>query len=319
MCSFDIELRMAPRRVPGANTSTIDKFLTWTAKMDNTLIDAFMHELEIGNKVKRTFTYTAYDNISQYLSTVFGFKVDKEKVKNRWKTLKKKFSEMYDIFESGTSGFSWNSSTCKWEAEDQVWNQLIEVKPKAALWRNMPLPNYEKMLALYGNDRAYGDDGETPSPSNMKKRQHPNLQELADTVNVVGQLVSQNEVTFENFAVNLENFPHDDHSLGENSESSKRAKNSAATKVPLQLSQIAEKMDVIAALLREGIQVFRERYAPQISGEETLRLIRGCGCDERKILDIYCFLMNDATKLRTVIQCPLLLRKQVIMKMVFGS
>ncbi|KAI9126598.1 hypothetical protein K1719_002194 [Acacia pycnantha] len=75
---------------------------------------------------------------------------------------------MYDIFEGGTSGFSWNSSTCKWEAEDQVWNQLIEVKPKATLWRNTPLPNYEKMLTLHGNDRAFGDDGE--SPSNMKKR-----------------------------------------------------------------------------------------------------------------------------------------------------
>lgn len=184
------------------------------------------------------------------------------------------------------------------------------------------MPNYEKMLILYGNGRANNeDDGKTPL--NRNKRQLSNLQELGDTCNVVDQLCSQNEETFENFTVNVGDFPLDDHSIGANSKSCKRAKNEATSneepsQLSSQLSQIAEKLDVIAAVLREGNQVFRERYAPQISGEETLRLIRDCGCDEKKILDIYCFLMNDVTKLRTVIQCPPLLRKKVIMKMVFG-
>ena len=83
--------------------------------MDDALIDVFMHELDIGNKVNGTFTPTAYDNITQYLSALFGFKVEKEKVKNRWKTLKRNFSEIYDIFKGGMSGFSWNSSTNRWE------------------------------------------------------------------------------------------------------------------------------------------------------------------------------------------------------------
>lgn len=96
--------------------------------MDDVLVDAFMHELEIGNKVKKSFTTTAYDNISRHLSAVFGVKVDKGKLKNRWKTLKRNFLEMHEIFESSRSGFTWDSSTKRWEAEDQVWAQVIEVR-----------------------------------------------------------------------------------------------------------------------------------------------------------------------------------------------
>ncbi|KAI9111187.1 hypothetical protein K1719_017798 [Acacia pycnantha] len=44
-------------------------------------------------------------------------------------------------------------------------------------------------------------------------------------------------------------------------------------KEPSQISQIIEKMDVIAAVLSEANQLFRERYVPQISGKETLKLI----------------------------------------------
>ncbi|KAI9119128.1 hypothetical protein K1719_009803 [Acacia pycnantha] len=131
---------MAPKKTPDANA---EKSLIWSSKMDDALIDTFMHELDLGNKVNGTFTTTAYDNIITYLIALFGFKVDKEEVKNRWKTLKWNYSEIYDIFKGGMSVFLLNSSTHTWEAEDQVWDQLIEIEPKAALWRNTLLPSYE--------------------------------------------------------------------------------------------------------------------------------------------------------------------------------
>ncbi|KAI9121828.1 hypothetical protein K1719_007218 [Acacia pycnantha] len=90
---------MAPKKTLDANVPTSEKSLIWTSKMDDALIDAFMHELDMGHK---------------------------DKVKNHWKTLKKNYSEIYDIFKGAMSGFLWNSSTHTWEAEDQVWEQLIE-------------------------------------------------------------------------------------------------------------------------------------------------------------------------------------------------
>ena len=81
--------------------NTTEKSLIWSVKMDDSLLDAFMHELNIGNKIGGSFTTTAYENITKSLSALFGFKVDKDKVKNRWKTLKRNFSEIYDIFRGG--------------------------------------------------------------------------------------------------------------------------------------------------------------------------------------------------------------------------
>ncbi|KAI9089672.1 hypothetical protein K1719_028965 [Acacia pycnantha] len=167
---------MAPSMTPDANVPTSEKSLIWTSKMDDALIDSFTHELDMGNKVNGTFTPTAY---------------------------------------GGMSGFSWNPSTHTWEAEDQVWEQLIEVKPKAANWRNTPLPNFERMLALYGNDRATGDEGDTSSSESSKKTRR------------VG---------------------------------AKKAKDTSSEGVV-----IAEQIQGVVSAMREGNQVFRDRYASQIS------------------------------------------------------
>ncbi|KAI9083242.1 hypothetical protein K1719_034774 [Acacia pycnantha] len=216
---------MAPTKKPDANVPKSEKSLILTSKMDDALIESFTHELDMGHKVNGTFTPTAYANIIAHLTTLVGFKVDKDKVKNRWKTLKKKYSEVYDIFKGGMSGFSWNSSTHTWEAEDQVWEQLIEVKPKAAYWRNTPLPNYEKMMSLYGNDRATGNECDTPSnmKKNMKKR-GISIPPPSPFENEVDLLLSQNNLTFQNFPVKLDDVEVDDPSHGAQGESSKKTR-----------------------------------------------------------------------------------------------
>ena len=79
--------------------------------MDDYLVDAFMEQDKCGNKVKGTFTPKAYENIVKEMSALLDVDIDKVKIKNRWKTLKKNFSEAYDVFKGGMSGFAWNSST----------------------------------------------------------------------------------------------------------------------------------------------------------------------------------------------------------------
>jgi hypothetical protein len=50
----------------------------------------------------------------------------KQHIKNRMKTMKDHFAESYDLFGS-LSGFSWNSTTRRFEAEEEVWKDLIRV------------------------------------------------------------------------------------------------------------------------------------------------------------------------------------------------
>lgn len=74
--------------------------------MDDALVNTFMHEYEKGNKVNGTFITTTYKNIIYELRALFGNKVDKVKIKNGWKTLKRNFTKYYDIFKSYMSKFS---------------------------------------------------------------------------------------------------------------------------------------------------------------------------------------------------------------------
>ncbi|XP_070022515.1 uncharacterized protein [Nicotiana sylvestris] len=122
----------------------------WSNAMDNALIDAFYHEHTLGNKVGGTFTAYTIDNIVKEMQSKFSDKVfTKERVHNRMRNIKTKFSECYDTFQNGMSGFAWDSNT-------NMWNVESEIKPEAAEWRNKLIRNYDKLIELYGRDRATG-------------------------------------------------------------------------------------------------------------------------------------------------------------------
>ena len=67
------------------------------------------------NRHDGTFTTQAYKNIMQVLTLVLGSMLEKAHVKNRVKTLKKKFAERKDLFH-GLRGFDWNAKTYMFEA-----------------------------------------------------------------------------------------------------------------------------------------------------------------------------------------------------------
>lgn len=82
--------------------------------MNNALIDAFVHQVSAGNKLGGTFTSIAYTNITKEMSEKFQRSFDKEKVKDRWKLVKRNFTKCHDIF-NGMSGFAWKSDTHMWD------------------------------------------------------------------------------------------------------------------------------------------------------------------------------------------------------------
>jgi hypothetical protein len=57
----------------------------------------------------------------------FDMDINKDKVKNRQKTLIFFFGECYNIFKEVLSGFGWNDSLSMWTAEPEVWEPLIMV------------------------------------------------------------------------------------------------------------------------------------------------------------------------------------------------
>ncbi|CAI9282056.1 unnamed protein product [Lactuca saligna] len=100
--------------------------LTWTDHMDNVLVEALVKEDQICNRVNGTFTSQAYANMIARMSKEFNKSVTKDQLKNKMKFLKGNFSKWYDMYwGTSLSGFSWNSQTKYIEAEEEVWEQLI--------------------------------------------------------------------------------------------------------------------------------------------------------------------------------------------------
>ncbi|KAH0682736.1 hypothetical protein KY290_021332 [Solanum tuberosum] len=60
----------------------------------------------------------------------------------------------------GMSRFAWNPITNMWDAESEVWDQLIQAKPEATDLRTKSIRNCDKLMMLYGKDRASGKHAE---------------------------------------------------------------------------------------------------------------------------------------------------------------
>ncbi|XP_030950143.1 uncharacterized protein LOC115974063 [Quercus lobata] len=148
----------------------------------------------IGGRVNGTFISKAYDDIVKELVEKFYTEINKDNVKNRQKTLKKNFHECYDIFIDGLSGFGWNDSLNIWTAKLEVWESLIASKLAAKKWMTTPMPNYSKMAQFWAKDRVKGDHAETA------KEKHARYV-ASTTIDEIDNLISQNEVSLENFEV----------------------------------------------------------------------------------------------------------------------
>jgi len=83
-------------------------------------------EAQLGNMVYGSWTTQAYTNIVEALQESGLVGLTKNNVKNRQKSLKDTSCEVHDLF-SGLTGFAWNQSTKIFEAEHEVWDDLIKV------------------------------------------------------------------------------------------------------------------------------------------------------------------------------------------------
>nr|GEV17881.1 hypothetical protein [Tanacetum cinerariifolium] len=180
------------------------------------------------------------------------------------------------------------------EADDEVWEKLIEAKPEAAKWRTKPINHYNEMLQLFGKDRATGVGAETVK----ERRSRININEdKVETIDELNQLLEANEVCFKNL---------------DNSESIHAT--SAATHSQVKLPN-ATKIKSRKRKLEEDDANVMESSRPHVYSErEIYQELELMGLDPCDIPNAYLFLVERPDNVRALFGCPLSVRKTMLLK-----
>ncbi|AES99968.1 Myb/SANT-like DNA-binding domain protein [Medicago truncatula] len=277
---------------------------TWTTEMNNALIDAFVHQVSAGNKQGGTFTSIAYTNITKEMSEKFQRPFDKEKVKDRWKLVKRNFTKCHDIF-NGMSGFAWKSDTY--------------AKPEAAQWMNKPFANYDKLVIACGDERATG--GKVMNDEDIRQN-HPLNREsesigTSDQVTLESLQEGGNEQDVTSPEVQIPPEP--------------RAKRSRKSRDEDEVEGIKAALLNVADAFRESTashdKYFKDSIAAYekanlklpISEEEVFKLLEELQVDSHMIIRAYSYLLEFPEKVRALLGLPKHLRKSFLLESMVGQ
>ncbi|KAK7283134.1 hypothetical protein RIF29_12445 [Crotalaria pallida] len=120
----------------------------WTPPMDRFLIDLLLEHVKSGNKLGQTFFTQAWNDMVTSFNEQFKSQYDKDVLKNRYKNLRKQFSDVDNVLCQ--SGFSWDDTREMVAAEDHVWDAYIKAHPEARSLRVKTLPGYHKLRVIFG-------------------------------------------------------------------------------------------------------------------------------------------------------------------------
>ncbi|XP_058068931.1 uncharacterized protein At2g29880-like [Magnolia sinica] len=98
------------------------------------------------------FKIESFTGIAENMLLKLGLKVTNANVKNRIRTVKKIFFTVKDL--RSASGFGWDPDLLIVVASDEVWMDYIKSHPDAAQFRGKPMPRYDDLDFIFGNDRA---------------------------------------------------------------------------------------------------------------------------------------------------------------------
>ena len=197
-----------------------------------------------------------------------------------------------------------------------IWPYFVvifkQAKPKAKEFKNKPIPNYDKLVKLYGKDRATREQFETALE--MRQRWATSTGEGSmENIEDIDYLVAQNEVTLESC-----------DNVGDNNvgEASSKAKKRKASKNE-EMEQIMGAIQGVALAMREGNSALRERNLIferslarlPIPEQDMFHLLDEIGINSRLRMRAYLYLIKNPDMLRAFIGYPMEEHKELLFTM----
>ncbi|KAH7672047.1 Myb/SANT-like domain-containing protein [Dioscorea alata] len=132
----------------------------WTKEMDNVLRPLLADMARSGLKVDKSFKRQAFVEAANVVNSRFPAAcMDAENVENHMRTLKQKYQDIKKLMN--LSGVGWNDESKMLILEDETYRTFVEGQPKAKEYLNKPIPFFDELRLVAGDDHAIGDHART--------------------------------------------------------------------------------------------------------------------------------------------------------------
>lgn len=174
-----------------------------------------------------------------------------------------------------------------------------------------PIPNYDKMMLLCGEDRATGEHAETAREIRNKRAIYGdstsfdasefNSDSIQDTLGV-GIEVTSPEV------------PEASRSQGPKSKRPRKSRDETESE-----GVVAVLQDLVGAIRESTLAYERVKQKTPIPESEIWKMLEDLHIEARLMNRVYLYLLNHPECIRGVIGCPQDKRKSLLLEMVFGT
>ncbi|XP_057468414.1 uncharacterized protein LOC130757641 [Actinidia eriantha] len=125
----------------------------WTLPMDHCFLELLLEQVNRGNKNGNVFIKEAWTEMIARFNDKFGFKHKTDVLKNRYKWLRKQYSNIKILIQNG---FSWDEKQQMVTADNHVWEDYIKAHPDMQTYRAKVVPYYNKLCKICGHAVADG-------------------------------------------------------------------------------------------------------------------------------------------------------------------
>ncbi|XP_077210292.1 uncharacterized protein LOC143845761 [Tasmannia lanceolata] len=136
------------------STSSIRARMMWTQSMDHCFIGLMVDEVTKGNKNDQGFTRQGWMNLVTKFNQSTGLQFDKDKLKNRYKSLKREYGAIKLL--RNHSGFGWDEQRQMVTADGPVWEDYCKAHPDASKFRTRSILHYDELCTIFSNQTANG-------------------------------------------------------------------------------------------------------------------------------------------------------------------
>ncbi|GLT58103.1 hypothetical protein SLA2020_310250 [Shorea laevis] len=173
---------------------------TWTNEEMLALLDCLEEHVRKGDRNDNgQFKSGTTKDIEEKLNEIFlncGMKADPHiaSAMKKLKTQHHLVTEMLNL-----SGFSWNEvAKCVECDSDNAWHSYVKREPRAKAFRNKKLPYLERLLGIFGNDRANGQNSVTMVDSRAEVDREEQVGQVENNIEVEGSSINQGQHNLEN-------------------------------------------------------------------------------------------------------------------------